>query len=192
MKVAISQQANPQIPEFVWYAAYGSNLFRSRFLCYIKGNAPTENHKPHIGCRDNSDPTDDIIATCEYPVVYAGSTSSWGDGGVAFLEVAGSHPETPLRLWRVTREQFEDICAMENGLLPGEIEFDWFTLLKNGTMLVTERGWYRQSVYLGNVQGDPVVAFTWAESRLDINSPSQRYSQIIADGLAEVGWLTPG
>lgn len=192
MNLTISQKPDPQIPEYVWYAAYGSNLFKSRFLCYIKGAAPTENHAPHPGCRDDSDPTDDMIVTCGYPVVYAGSTSSWGEGGVAFLEIAGSHPQTPLRLWRVTREQFEDICAMENGLQPGEIQLDWLTLQKQGTMFVADRGWYRQAVYLGDVQGIPVVTFTWAESRVDLNPPSKSYAQVIANGFAESGWLTPG
>jgi hypothetical protein len=173
-------------PEFVWYAAYGSNLLRSRFLCYIKGTAPTENHRAHAGCRDSSDPVGHAIAQCEYPVVYAGERSSWGEGGVAFLDIDGDGSTTPLRLWRVTREQFEDVCAMENGLLPGAVTIDFGALCKRGTMDVSGSGWYGLGVYLGDFEGDPVVTFTWRERRTDLNGPSERYAGVIRDGLLDM------
>ncbi|MFM9872220.1 MAG: hypothetical protein ACKVQS_02000 [Fimbriimonadaceae bacterium] len=175
-------------PEYVWYAAYGSNLLRSRFLCYINGLAPTENHRAHAGCRDSSDPVWDLAARCEYPVVFAGERSSWGEGGVAFLDVEGSGVETPLRLWKVTREQFEDVCAMENGLLPGAVTIDFGSLCSRGTMVVAEQGWYGLGAFLGDFEGDPVVTFTWQDRRIDLNNPSERYAGVISEGKVEILW----
>lgn len=188
MQLSISKQLNPEQPTQVWYAGYGSNLLRSRFLCYIQGGAPTEHHQPHIGCRDNAEPLEDRILSCPYPVVYAGQSSSWGTGGVAFLDINDELTVSPLRLWRITREQFEDVCAMENAQLPGAIQIDWISLLSNGTAIVANFGWYRQAVYLGEIDGAPVVTFTWPEPRQDLSPPSERYAQVIADGLRECGW----
>ena len=173
-------------PEYVWYAAYGSNLHAARFLCYIRGLAPTENHKAHIGCRDRCDPAGDAAALCEHPVVYAGVKSSWGDGGVAFLDWEEEGSETVLRLWRVTREQFEDVCAMENGLAPGAVAIDFGRLCQHGTMVVSQQGWYGRAVYLGDVEGDPVVTFTWRDRRDDLFAPSERYAGVIRNGLTEL------
>lgn len=184
-RLRISQVDRVCTPEFVWYAAYGSNLLWSRFRCYLKGEAPTENHRAHVGCRDSSDPTRDAAGVCDYPVVFAGEESSWGKGGVAFLDIETAG-ESQMRLWRVTREQFEDICAMENGLLPGAISLDFGALARRGTMIVSTMGWYGQAVYLGDFEGDPVVTFTWRERRLDLNQPSERYALVIKSGLAEM------
>ena len=38
----------------VWYAAYGSNLLRSRFDCYIQGGKPKGATKEYLGCRDKT------------------------------------------------------------------------------------------------------------------------------------------
>lgn len=173
-------------PEYVCYAAYGSNMLRSRFLCYIKGLAPTENHKAHAGCRNPADPLLDRPALCTHPVVYAGTSSSWGVGGVAFLDWESNGARSPIRLWRVTRDQFEDICAMENGLEPGAIAIDFASLVQAGTKVAAPRI-YGRAVYLGDVDGDPVVTFTWRERLVELSPPSERYAATIAAGLAEMG-----
>ena len=42
----------------IWYAAYGTNLNKDRFLCYINGGIPEGTHSFDIGCRDKTFPLD--------------------------------------------------------------------------------------------------------------------------------------
>src|SRR6202011_4779241 len=57
-----SRQMSPNqkqsTPKRVWYASYGSNLKRKRFMCYIKGGTPEGSAKRNEGCRDKSEPTE--------------------------------------------------------------------------------------------------------------------------------------
>jgi hypothetical protein len=40
------------LPEFVWYASYGSNLNRARFMAYIEGGSVAGNDVVYEGCTD--------------------------------------------------------------------------------------------------------------------------------------------
>ena len=42
----------------VWYACYGSNLLKKRFLCYIQGGKIEGCKKSYFGCDDKSPPID--------------------------------------------------------------------------------------------------------------------------------------
>ena len=47
------------LPELVWYASYGSNLNRARFMAYIEGGTVAGNDVVY-GCTDTTAPRDDI------------------------------------------------------------------------------------------------------------------------------------
>ncbi|XP_010939166.2 histone deacetylase 5 isoform X1 [Elaeis guineensis] len=47
----------------VWYASYGSNMWKPRFLCYIEGGKVEGMNKPCPGSRDKSSPKDVIWKT---------------------------------------------------------------------------------------------------------------------------------
>ena len=58
----------------VWYAAYGSNCDRERFGWYLRE------------CTDTSGPLDDRPYVLPHARRFAGSSSRWEGGGVAFLD----------------------------------------------------------------------------------------------------------
>ena len=54
---------------------------------------------------------------------FAHSSPTWGGGGVAFVDVDAPSPAnlgTTFRLYRVTLQQYNDVLAQENGMLPGD------------------------------------------------------------------------
>lgn len=44
-------------PELVWYASYGANLLRERFMFYVQGGVLKGSDRQYPGCRDKSEPT---------------------------------------------------------------------------------------------------------------------------------------
>jgi hypothetical protein len=72
--------------KLVWYASYGSNLKRARFMCYIKGGTPPGGAKPNKGCfRDKTDPIEILQISLNYELYFAGQSGTWGNGGVLVL-----------------------------------------------------------------------------------------------------------
>ena len=45
---------------YVWYASYGSNMSKERFLCYIRGGSVEGMTKRCEGCADPSEPLKDL------------------------------------------------------------------------------------------------------------------------------------
>jgi hypothetical protein len=45
--------------QYVWYASYGSNMCKERFMCYIRGGSVEGMVRPCEGCEDPTEPTDD-------------------------------------------------------------------------------------------------------------------------------------
>jgi hypothetical protein len=75
--------------KLVWYASYGSNLKRARFMCYIKGGTPPGGAKPNKGCfRDKTDPIEIRQISLNYELYFAGQSGTWGNGGVLVLPEA--------------------------------------------------------------------------------------------------------
>ena len=131
----------------VWYASFGSNILSERFACYLEGGRIEGMIRDMPGSRDPSPPTewrrwDDL----PHRLFFAHSSPTWDGGGVAFVDFGedlgehlGDAPETPsrdissvapetrrsalgvsYRLYRVTLEQFNDVLAQENGMVPGD------------------------------------------------------------------------
>ncbi len=174
-----------KLPERVWYAAYGSNLLLSRMQCYLHGKAPTSAHTPHPGCRNSQDPTEDRLVIADHGLLFGGHSEPWG-GGVAFLDPEPESGMTLLRLWNVTREQFEDIAAQENGIPPGSVNIDFASFVQKGGEEIIGGGWYSQGLYLGDFEEKPVVTFTCKEVR-PWKSPGPIYANVIKSGLIESG-----
>lgn len=102
----------------VWYASYGSNLNRQRFLCYLKGRSiKTGCPKDYSGCEDKSEPLDERPKILPHELYFAKSSKTWGGGGVAFLGHK-SHPShtTYAKMYKITDEQFVCVYKQENGL----------------------------------------------------------------------------
>lgn len=71
--------------EHIWYACYGSNINRERFLCYIDGKERSICGKlvKNKGCEDKSPPRENHPFVFNHDIYFAKTSNNWG-GGVAF------------------------------------------------------------------------------------------------------------
>ena len=89
-----------QQKEYVWYACYGSNICRQRFMIYINS------------CNDNTPPVEDRPYEFDYDMYFAKKACNWDNGGKAFLDL--SKPGHAYgRMYKVTKEQYEQILRYE-------------------------------------------------------------------------------
>ena len=86
--------------EHVWYACYGSNMSRERFMIYINK------------CSDKRAPIEDRPFLFEHSIYFAKTASGWSNGGKAFLD--DSCPGSACgRIYKITKEQFEQVQNQE-------------------------------------------------------------------------------
>jgi len=202
---------NP-VPPYVWYASYGSNLRRARFDTYLKGGKPEGSTKQHTGSTDPTPATADLPIDLGRELFFAGETSHWGPGGVAFIRETPTGPVVPEprcgdwqehrggetrprpwttygRMYRITGQQFLDVVAQENNSTqPPEV--DWEQLEKRGEVTLLGEGyagnWYSRLLRVGTHQGEPIYTFTCNDAEaLPKNPPSDNYIQTIIEGLTD-------
>jgi len=92
-------------------------------------------------------------------------TDNWGPGGVAFIAPEREESEerwTKGRMWRITREQYEDVRNQEG------------------------RSWYNYEIFLGKERGIPIYTITNANILANIRQPSEAYLKTIISGLKEM------
>jgi hypothetical protein len=146
----------------VWYACYGSNLLKDRFMGYIKGGGMKNNK----GCCDKTPPIEDKPITIKHELYFSNSSKNWENGGVAFLKLE-AEPEviTLGRAYLITEEQFKEVQEQE-GLSPS---------------------WYGHILELGEMDGWIIKSFTAEVENMEYkyNMPSKDYIEVIKRGLAE-------
>lgn len=109
-------------------------------------------------CTDETPPEESRAFHIPYNIYFAKYTSKW-EGAKAFLDI--SKPGFAYgRIYKITKEQYEEVKRMEG---PD----------------------YRQKVDLGYVDDIPVYSFTDTKTNYDNNNPSDKYCNIILDGLIE-------
>jgi len=168
----------------VWYAAYGSNLSRTRFDYYLRGGRPVGASDGYPGCRDSSPPREDRHLDLCGDVEFAGPSQRWA-GGVAFFS-AGPERRAKSRAYLITAQQFDDVLAQENHVDPGLINVG----PANGKMrLQVGSGWYGLVVGCGELAAIPVLTITRAVA-LDVAAPSPDYLRHIVQGLREAHAMT--
>jgi hypothetical protein len=173
------------VTDLVWYAAYGSNLSRSRFGLYLRGGTPEGAGHAYPGSRDPSDPLDDRAWEISRELVFGGMSRTWG-GGVAFVD-PDTEVSTKARLYLITSEQFADVVAQENWVRPGEIVVPGF---EDGLeALVGADHMYGLLLSLGSLEGHPICTFTQHRGT-SAAAPSFAYLRHIADGLQEAHALS--
>lgn len=147
----------------VWYACYGSNLSRERFLFLIKGGFYRRNNMNYGGCADKREPIKDRPIRIPHRLYFGNKSSFWRGCGVAFIDPERSMEESTLgRMYLITEEQFERIRNQEG---PG---FDW----------------YGKVLELGEADGYRIITYTSKEIRPP-NLPHLPYLQVIVEGLKE-------
>ena len=85
---------------YVWYAAYGSNINKLRFMKYIEG------------CSDKTPPIKEKQFIFSHPIYFANTSRRWGNKGVAFLDIE-QQGRAYGKLYLVTEEQLEQIHGLE-------------------------------------------------------------------------------
>jgi len=145
----------------VWYAAYGSNLLRERFLVYLQGGRFRNRCKEYNGYKDRRPPLADHPYLIGRQMYYGNETSSWGDGGVCFLDPCQTG-RTPGRVYLISREQLADVQQQEG---PGS-------------------RWYPDRKKLGTLEGIEVLTLTNHVRRQEHNPPLD-YLEIVREGLLE-------
>ncbi|KAJ6738588.1 HISTONE DEACETYLASE [Salix koriyanagi] len=135
----------------IWYACFGSNMWKPRFLCYIEGGQVDGMKKPCTGSMDKNLPKEILWKIFPHRLYFGrDSTRTWGPGGAAFLHPDSSVGEkTYMCLYKITLEQFNDSITNK-----GSISLEVF-----------KSGWYHNVVYLGNERDIPILTMTWTTLR---------------------------
>ncbi|KAI7985344.1 Histone deacetylase 5 [Camellia lanceoleosa] len=186
----------------VWYASYGSNMWKSRFLCYIEGGQVEGMKNPCTGSLDKRPPKEIIWTTVPHRLFFGRDhTKTWGPGGVAFLDPeSNSQDKAYMCMYRITLEQFNDVLLQEN--VPGyDMSSPLFDLtdldsvMKNQYFSVEalEGGWYYNVVHMGNENGIPILTMTctisdvenFKSGKFPSSAPAKGYVNILVRGLEE-------
>lgn len=145
----------------VWYACYGSNLLKERFMLYIKGGDCRFNGKHYDGCTDKNEPSSDKPISIQYELYFGNSSGRWENGGVAFLKPDKNEKVNTLgRMYLITEEQFLEIQKQEGP------------------------GWYNKVLELSTFDDIPVNTFTHSEEFAK-KAPCKKYIGVVMEGLKE-------
>ncbi|MFS0862790.1 hypothetical protein [Fredinandcohnia sp. 179-A 10B2 NHS] len=172
--------------QYVWYASYGSNINRDRFLCYIRGGKPFGSTVTEVGCKDPTLPVAEEIFTIPYPLYFAKSAGRWRSMGVAFIDSEQKSNEvTYSKKYLITTDQFLDVLKQENSGI--EIDLNLQKVKSEGCYTFRKQAWYGTILYLGEDKGYPIYTFTapWNMNEITVNKPSHEYLQTIITGLKE-------
>ena len=170
--------------EPVWYLAYGSNLWRDRFLCYVTGGRPPGASRTYPGCRDTTPPAADAAMVVGGRIAFGGESTVWG-GGIAYLDPAADGV-VAARAYLLSSSQLNDVVCQETRQPPGTD----LALGRGGRRigrLPSPRG-YDTVAHLGERDGHPLLTITSHQSRTP-TAPSPSYLRAISRGLHEAhGW----
>lgn len=169
----------------VWYAVYGSNLLKTRFMCYLEGRAAAPNAKPPERCDAGTAIQEDEQFILNFELYFARKrTETWGRGGVAYVgtESDTAHP-TLGRAYLLTRPQLEHVAKWENG--GRERVKITQQALRGRPKQILKEGPYPVLLPCGDLKGFPVVTLTCWRRAHKRNSASPCYLNIMLLGLYE-------
>lgn len=149
--------------DIVWYAVYGSNLSKERFLCYVKGGYCKANGTHYKGCTNKQLVSDkDDHAWFPGRMYFGNESGTWNHKGVAFYDQNASG-KTYMRMYKVTRQQLREIQRRE----------------------CASADWYGKVLALGiHADGCPIYTLT-SEYRHPFNAPDEKYFNLISRALIE-------
>ncbi|WP_018155456.1 hypothetical protein [Demetria terragena] len=170
--------------DYVWYASYGSNLFESRFACYLQGGQPPGASRIYPGARDRTPPTAVRPLSLRGNVFFGWASPTWGGGGVAFLD-PDRQGQALARAYRITAAQFADVLTQEMHR-EHPIDLD-LTQLRDRQRWELGGGRYETVWVPTRIDDEIVVTFTCPgdERRPNVNPPTAPYLRMIAAGLRE-------
>ncbi len=172
---------------YIWYACYGSNIRKARFLCYIQGGTPAGAVRSFEGCTDTTEPLDSRPFQINRELYFAKKAVTWNGGGIGFLKPdKDSQSKTYGRIYKISLGQFKDLLKQElrvKGNVPVNLE----RLKCDGFFNCLPEGRYGHLLHLGEIEGLPVISFS-SERFLkeQINPPAEAYLSTIIRGLREI------
>eukprot|EP01018_Ginkgo_biloba_P014008 Gb_00466 [translate_table: standard] len=186
---------------YIWYASYGSNMWKPRFLCYIEGGQ-VEGMATYSSGSEDKTPLQGIQWKVVPHRMFFGRSFSktWGSGGVAFLHPSRSDDnKAHVCLYKITLAQFNDLLLQENET-NYRTEYPLVDIaaidsirIGNPVLELMKDSWYGTILYLGTEGGLPILTITCSLSdiekfklgQLPICPPSSGYVNTIARGLIE-------
>jgi hypothetical protein len=180
--------------DLVWYASYGSNMLKNRFLCYICGGTPEGAGKDYLGCSDKTEPIENKPIILPYSLYFSKQSSIWENKGVAFIKsLRDENIRTLGRMYLISKDQFIDLVHQENALDPRNtfIDIDFAYLILNGETKIPAH-WYSRIIYIGEENGHPIFTFTSAcdDSEITLQPPGEKYLRTIIKGIKETYNIT--
>lgn len=169
--------------DLVWYAAYGSNMAGRRLACYLQGGCPPGGLRGQTGARDPAPPRDARPVRIGHALRFADSSAVWG-GGKAFVSTE-RRGWAYARAWLLSRDQFDDLCAQENGRRPGSAAVP---RVAQAGCIDMGNGPYDRLLHCGHLDGVSMVTLTSPRSP-DPRNPSVPYLRIVKQGLEEAHGL---
>ncbi|HET7304759.1 MAG TPA: histone deacetylase [Segeticoccus sp.] len=202
-------------PTRVWYASYGSNLHRERFLTYLCGGRPPGASRTYPGCTDCTPPAADVPVRWPGRLHFATRSPVWG-GGIAFADALGDEDaptgtEVLGRAYLITAEQFDQVVHFENqGTCATDAACTPLLAAVAHGRYACGPGAYETLWHIGDRAGVPVVTFTapftaadaargshelvrdGRRQRVRACRPTAPYLRMIGRGLAETFGLDAG
>jgi hypothetical protein len=142
--------------DWVWYAAYGSNLSQDRFACYLGGGRPEGASVTYQACTDPTPPRRTARFRLRGRLRFGGESLVWG-GGLAYLD-STAPGQVLARGYLVTTEQLDEVFELERR--------------------------YDVRSRVADHEGLPVIAFT-STARHEPAAPSAPYLRTILTGLTD-------
>ena len=171
--------------DLVWYAVYGSNLHEDRFMCYIKGGKPSGSNKDYEPCNDISNPVKTLQYKINYELIFSKNSKTWQNGGVAFInKIKNYEQNTYAKLYLITKEQFNHIAKGETSSTE-RINIDFENTISTGSSVFKQHSWYGMALYIGEIEGYPILTLTSEYELKDFKKPSSDYLSQIIKGLKE-------
>lgn len=183
--------------DLVWYVTYGSNLSAKRFEVYINGGVHPNNPAREVPpCRNKTWPEEQRYITIPYSLYFAKEAPSWNKGGVAFIQLDKGKDLTYARTYLITMGQLRDIAKEENG---GKAEVGPMASYVSRAQTCPERHvpillgkqWYRELLYISELEKHPMVSLTACPALADYVKPSGKYLQTMCADLQDIHGLNP-
>lgn len=190
------------MPEYVWYACYGSNLAERRFKCYIDGSSfrfsDGREEQINPGCNDTNryylknNGVDK--GKYKYRLFFSKDSPKRWKGAFGFIEDKPvSKKDTWFSMYKLTTNQFGEVFQQENGvknkqefktiqLSIEELRFKKFCDIKG-------LGLYDRIIYMGEHNPDnyPILTFTSSNtSSMQRKIPGSEYRVILREGLKDI------
>ena len=172
----------------VWYAAYGSNVDRRRFVTYLSGGPVPGTGDVQAGALDTAPPRRVEPYRFSQSIRFAHHSRRW-NGATAVLHHTANSVGALGRRYLITESQFADVVAQENRR--PAVDLPLSELAVNEVHPITDRS-YDGLLLLETDDGIPIVTFTspTEPTELDPAPPSPAYLGTMARGIVDAHRLS--